>query len=98
MEDEILLGLFDSLKNEVKQEIQSVKDELRPMKDAVQRMEARLDRQGTFLQTGARQVSRLAVWTEDIDAMIADRDGRIEALETSVSVLKTRLKRLENGK
>lgn len=79
----LLVDLFDSVKRELKQELQ-------PVKDALERIEARVSRQGGLIQGGARQVARLATWSEDVDKPIADRDGRIEDLER-------RIQKLEHG-
>jgi hypothetical protein len=84
MDDQTLYHLFDSLKNEV----DAVRRDFQPVRDGIQRIEARLDRQGGIINGGARQVARLVTWSEEIDAMLAERDGRIAALEH-------RLERLE---
>ena len=84
----LLYDLFDSLKRELKQDLQQ---ELQPVKDALERIETRLNRQGGLIQGGARQISRLATWSEDIDEQLADRDRRIEELAR-------RVRKLENGK
>jgi chromosome segregation ATPase len=80
MDDKTMFDLFDSLKREFKQEIQ-------PMKDALERIEARLSRQGGLIQGGTRQVARLATWSEEIDEMLAERDGRLEDLTRRVEHL-----------
>ena len=80
MDDQTMFDLFDSLKREVKQEIQ-------PVRDALDRIEARFARQGGLIQGGARQVARLATWSEDVDQLLADRDGRIEDLTRRVERL-----------
>ena len=84
MDDQTMFDLFDSLKREIKQEIQ-------PVKDGLERIESRLARHGSIIQGGTRQVARLITGSEEMDEMLAQRDGRIEELER-------RLSRLENGK
>ena len=79
-----MFDLFDSLKREIKQEIQ-------PVKDALERIESRLTRHGGIIQGGTRQIARLISWSDEMDEMLAQRDGRIEELER-------RLSKLENGK
>ena len=80
MDDQTMFDLFDSLKREVRQEIQ-------PVRDALERIEARLARQGGLIQGGARQVARLATWSEDVDQLLAERDQRIEDLTRRVEKL-----------
>ena len=80
MDDQTMFDLFDSLKREVRQEIQ-------PVRDALERIEARLARQGGLIQGGARQMARLATWSEDVDQLLADRDARIEDLTRRVEKL-----------
>jgi len=87
MDDQIIFELFDSLKREMKQESDALRQELRPMRDALERIEARLARQGGLTQGGVRQVARLATWSEDVDQLLADRDGRIEDLTRRVERL-----------
>jgi chromosome segregation ATPase len=91
MDDEAMFSLFDSLKREMeemKQELrQELKQELRPIRDSVERIEARLSRQGGIIQGGARQVTRLVNWSEDVDQMLAERDERIEDLTRRVEKL-----------
>jgi hypothetical protein len=84
MDDQTMFDLFDSLKREIKQEIQ-------PVKDGLERIESRPTRQGGIIQGGTRQVAQLITWSEEMDEMLAQRDGRIEELER-------RLSKLENGK
>lgn len=84
MDDQTMSDLFDSLKREIKQEIQ-------PLKDGLERIEARLARQGGIINGGTRQIARLITWSEEIDTMLAQRDGRIAELEH-------RLDRLEGKK
>jgi uncharacterized protein (DUF3084 family) len=84
MDDQTMFGLFDSLKREIKAEIQ-------PVRDGLECIESRLARRGGIIQGGTRQVARLITWSEEMDEMLAQRDGRIEELER-------RLSRLENGK
>ena len=76
MDDQTMFDLFDSLKREVRQEIQ-------PVRDALERIEARLARQGGLIQGGARQVARLATWSEDVDQLLAEPDQRIEEWKNS---------------
>ena len=83
-----MLDLFDSLKREIKQETQEIKQEMR---NGFERVDARLARQGGIIQGGTRQVARLITWSEEMDEMMAERDGRIADLER-------RLSKLENGK
>ena len=80
MDDQTMFDLFDSLKREVRQEIQ-------PVRDALERIEARLARRGGLIQGGARQVARLATWSEDVDQLLAERDQRIEDLTRRVEKL-----------
>ena len=80
MDDQTMFDLFDSLKRQVRQEIQ-------PVRDALERIEARLARQGGLIQGGARQVARLATWSEDVDQLLAERDQRIEDLTRRVEKL-----------
>jgi len=73
LDDNTLYDLFGSLSRE----INALRAESR---DAFRRIEARLDRQGGIINGGARQVARLIAWSEEIDAMQAERDGRLEEL------------------
>ena len=83
MDDQSMFDLVDSLRREIKQEIQ-------PLKDGLERIEARLTRQGGIIQGGTRQVARLITWSDEMDELLAQRDGRIEELER-------RLDKLERG-
>ena len=56
-------------------------------------MEARLNRHGALLQTGARWSSRMTAWCEDTDKLLLDRDKRISDLEARVRDLE----RKKNG-
>ena len=76
MDDQTLFDLFGSLSREI-----------REVKDGIQRIEARLDRQGGIINGGTRQVARLIAWSEEMDAMLAQRDGRIEELSRRVEKL-----------
>ncbi len=76
--------LFESLKREFHQEIS-------PLRDGLARIESRQARQGGLIQGGARQISRLAGWSEEIDQMLAERDQRIEDLQRRVSDLENRI-------
>jgi predicted nuclease with TOPRIM domain len=91
MDDQTMFDLFDSLKREVQEVKQEVKQEIQPVKDALERIESRLTRHGGIIQGGTRQIARLITWSEEMDEMLAQRDGRIEELER-------RLSKLENGK
>jgi len=91
MDDQTMFDLFDSLKREIKQQIQEVKQEIRPLKDGLERIEARLTRHGGIIQGGTRQIARLITWSEEMDELQAQRDARLEELER-------RLSKLENGK
>ena len=84
MDDRTMFDLFGSLKREIKQEMQ-------PVRDGLERIESRPTRRGGIIQGGTRQVARLVTWSEEMDRMLAERDGRIEELER-------RLWKLENGK
>ena len=79
MDDKTLYGLFGSLSREIG-----------AVRDGIQRIEARLDRQGGIINGGARQVTRLIAWSEEMDAMLAERDGRIEELSRRVETLEAR--------
>jgi chromosome segregation ATPase len=83
MDDQTLYDLFDSLKRE----IDSLRQELRPIRAGMERIEVRLTRQAGLIQGGARQVARLATWSEDVDQLLADRDARIEDLTRRVEKL-----------
>lgn len=76
MDDQTLFDLFGSLSREI-----------REVKDGIQRIEARLDRQGGIINGGTRQIARLIAWSEEMDAMLAQRDGRIEELSRRVEKL-----------
>ena len=73
MDDNTLYDLFGSLSRE----IGVLRTETR---DGIQRIEARLDRVGGIINGGTRQVARLITWSEEMDAMLSERDGRIEEL------------------
>jgi hypothetical protein len=66
MDDNFLYDLFGSLSREIGE-----------IRDGVRRIEMRLDRHGGIINGGARQVARLITWSEEMDAMQAERDGRI---------------------
>lgn len=85
MDDETMFSLFDSLKREM----DGMRQDMRVVRDSLDRIETRLTRQGGLIQGGARQIARLATWSEEIDEMMAERDGRIEDLTR-------RLEKLEN--
>ncbi len=91
MDDQTMFDLFDSLKSEVKQEIDSLKREFKldiaPLKDGLERIEARLSRQGGIIQGGTRQVARLITWSEEVDEMMAERDARIAELSRRLDKL-----------
>lgn len=90
MDDQTMFDLFDSLKQEFKQEFDSLKREIHPMKDALERIEARLSRQGGLIQGGARQITRLVTWSEEIDRLLTERDARVEELTRRVEKLEAR--------
>jgi chromosome segregation ATPase len=91
MDDQTIFDLFDSLKREMKQDSdalrQEFRQELRFVRGSLERIEARLARQGGLIQGGVRQVARLATWSEEIDQLLADRDGSIEDLTRRVERL-----------
>jgi hypothetical protein len=76
VDDNTLYDLFGSLSREIG-----------AVRDGVQRIEARLDRQGGIINGGARQVARLIAWSEEMDAMLSERDGRIEELTRRIEKL-----------
>ena len=80
MDDNTLYDLFGSLSRE----IGTLRTET---KDGIQRIEARLDRVGGIINGGSRQVSRLIAWSEEMDAMLSERDGRIEELTRRIEKL-----------
>jgi len=86
MDDETMFSLFDSLRRE----IGGMRQDMRVMRDSLERIETRLSRQGGLLQGGTRQVARLATWSEEIDEMMAERDGRIEDLTRRVEKLESK--------
>lgn len=81
-----MFSLFDSLRRE----IGGMRQDMRVMRDSLERIETRLSRQGGLLQGGTRQVARLATWSEEIDEMMAERDGRIEDLTRRVEKLESK--------
>jgi hypothetical protein len=104
MDDQTMFDLFDSLKREIKQDDQTMfdlfdslkrqfKQEIQPLKDGLDRIEARLSRQGGIIQGGTRQIARLITWSEEMDEMLAVRDGRLEELERRLS----KLEKPDNG-
>jgi len=76
MDDNFLYDLFGSLSREIGE-----------IRDGVRRIEMRLDRHGGIINGGARQVARLITWSEEMDAMQAERDGRIEELSRRIEKL-----------
>jgi chloramphenicol 3-O-phosphotransferase len=80
MDDSTLYDLFGSLSRE----IGALRTETR---DGFRRVEARLDRHGGIINGGARQVARLITWSEEMDAMLSERDGRIEELTRRIEKL-----------
>ena len=83
MDDKTLYDLFGSLSRE----IQGLRTELR---DGVERIEARLARQGGIINGGTRQISRLITWSEEMDELQAERDGRIQDLTRRIEKLEQR--------
>jgi hypothetical protein len=80
MDDKMLMDLFGSLSREIGE----VKAEV---KDGINRIDVRLARQVGILNGGARQMSRLITWSEDIDALLAQRDARIAELAHRIDKL-----------
>jgi hypothetical protein len=78
-----LVGVRDSLREDMRQGFSQVNDRL-------DRMEARSDRHGGLLRTGQTNLVRLNDWSERIDLLLAARDKRLDDLEA-------RLKRLESA-
>ncbi|MGA3242316.1 MAG: hypothetical protein ABSG03_39205 [Bryobacteraceae bacterium] len=76
MDDRTLYDLFGSLSREIG-----------AVRDGVQRIEARLDRQGGIINGGTRQTARLIAWSDEMDAMLSERDGRIEELTRRIEKL-----------
>jgi hypothetical protein len=76
LDDKTLYDLFGSLSREIG-----------AVKDGIGRIEARLDRHGGIINGGARQVARLITWSEEMDAMLSERDGRIEDLTRRIEKL-----------
>jgi hypothetical protein len=76
MDDKTLYDLFGSLSREIGE-----------IKDGVRRIEMRLDRHGGIINGGARQVARLITWSEEMDALQAERDRRIEELTRRIEKL-----------
>ena len=83
MDDKTLLDLFGSLSGEMAALRQEVKD-------GFDRVETRLSRQGGIIQGGARQVARLITWSEEMDALMAERDERIAELTRRIERLEGR--------
>lgn len=83
MDDKTLYDLFGSLSREIGE----VKRDLSEVKDGVRRIEVRLDRHGGIINGGARQIARLITWSEKMDAMQAERDGRIAELTRRIEKL-----------
>jgi len=80
VDDNALYNLFGSLSRE----IGALRTETR---DGIQRIEARLDRVGGIINGGTRQIARLISWSEEMDAMLSERDGRIEELTRRIEKL-----------
>jgi len=83
MDDNTLYDLFGS----VSREIGALRTEIGAVKDGIGRIEARLDRHGGIINGGARQVARLITWSEEMDVMLSERDGRIEELTRRIEKL-----------
>lgn len=73
MDDKTLYDLFGSLSREIAAHRAETAA-------GTQRIEARLDRVGGIINGGARQIARLIAWSEEMDAMLSERDGRIDEL------------------
>jgi hypothetical protein len=88
--EQLFQNTFDSLKQEMHQEIGGVKVEMRERFDRVEarmdRMEVRLDK----MAAGTHYVSRLVDWSEKQDLFQADTLRRLNDLAD-------RVKRLEGG-
>jgi hypothetical protein len=69
---------------------ESLQTEMRVMKDSLHRIETRMDRIGGLVNGGSRALTRLAVWSESVDQMLADRDRRIDDLTRRVERLEKR--------
>ncbi len=90
MEDEILIGLFDSLKNEVREDVGALKTEMGERFDRVEarldRMEARLDK----IAAGTHYVTRLADWSEKQDKFQEDALRRMNQFDDRLRKLEGR--------
>jgi hypothetical protein len=88
----LVIDVKESLEREIKHTVereikQALDRELKPIRASQERIEARLTKQGGIIQGGARQITRLITWSEDVDQMLAERDARIEDLTRRVEKL-----------
>jgi hypothetical protein len=82
----LISGISESLHREMHEGFTRVTDRL-------DLMEARLNRHGAMLQTGARWSARMTEWSERIDQLQDSREKRIVELERRVR----NLERKKNG-
>ena len=57
------------------------------LSDHMEAIQSRLDRQGGWLRSGQTNLVRLNNWSEDIDALLAKRDKRMDSLESRLRKL-----------
>jgi len=83
MDDSTLMDLFGSRSREIAE----VQRDIGEVKDGIQRIETRLAKQGGIINGGARQITQLTRWSEEIDQMLAERDQKIADLTRRVDKL-----------
>jgi hypothetical protein len=57
------------------------------LSDHMDAIQSRLDRQGGWLRSGQTNLVRMNNWSEDIDALLAKRDKRLDTLEARLRKL-----------
>jgi DNA repair ATPase RecN len=75
-----LMNVIESLRREADSRFDSVEISL-------DRIETRLAKQGGLINGGARQITRLIEWSENIDRMMVERDETIEELKRRIAKL-----------
>jgi hypothetical protein len=95
MSEQDVMRLLENVSESLQREMANLQKEMRAgfgdiraeVRGGFDRVEARLGRHGGFINGGARQITRLAEWSERVDEMMAERDRSIEDLKRRVEKL-----------